>query len=231
MTVETIDQRPALAAVAEPANAPARPLRVVIADDHARMRRGMRQLLEAEGEIAVAAETSDLQSTAGVVAEHRPDVLVLDMCMPDGSTLKHIGELRKRSPGTQIVIASMEDAPGFAQRALTAGALGYVLKEFADADLPSAVRAAARGDEYLSPQIAGRISVVRQALTEGRLTARETEVLRLIALGHTNVEIARSLEVSARTIETHRANIHEKLGLRTRAELVRYALRCGLLET
>ncbi len=208
------------------------PLTVVIADDHALMRHSLGRLLQKASDITVVAgEPADLKATARLVAECRPDVLVLDLCMPDGSSLKMTSELRTRMPEMQIVIVSMEDAPGFAQRALAAGAIGYVVKEFADEDLAPAIRAAARGDEYLSARVAGRLTSLRQTLTHGRLTPRESEVLRLIALGHTNVEIARKLTVSARTIETHRANIHRKLGLRTRAELVRYALLCGLLES
>ncbi len=206
-------------------------LSVVVADDHAMMRRGLRQLLEDEQGITLAGEAIDLQSTAQAVSEHRPDVLVLDLTLPDGSAMELLGELRAKSPQTRIVIVSMEDAPGFAQRALAAGASGFVLKELADEDLAVAIYAAAQGDEYLSAPVARRLAALRQARTDGRLTVREAEVLRLIALGHTNVEIARQLGVSARTVETHRANIHGKLGLRTRAELVRYALRCGLLES
>jgi two-component system, NarL family, response regulator NreC len=225
---------PHLSAVEDPAaeGAQRATLSVVIADDHALMREGLGRLLdEAEDIEVVSGEASDLKSMALLVAESRPDVLVLDLCMPDGSSLRATSELRTRIPETQVVIVSMEDAPGFAQRALASGAIGYVLKELADEDLAPAIRAASQGDEFLSAPVASRLTSLRQTLTDGRLTARESEVLRLIALGHTNVEIARTLDVSARTIETHRANIHRKLQLRTRAELVRYALRCGLLES
>jgi two-component system response regulator NreC len=203
---------------------------VVIADDHSGVREGLRQLLDAVDGIEVVAESAELKSTSLLVAERRPDVLVLDLSMPDGSSLQAAGELRRRIPETQIVIVTSDDTPGYAQRALAAGAIGFVLKELADEDLAPAIRAAVQGDEYLSSPIAVRLTAMRQALTDGDLTARESEVLRLIALGHTYVEIARKLDVSARTIETHRANIDRKLGLRTRAELVRYALSCGLLE-
>src|SRR6185437_6278585 len=162
---------------------------------------------------------------------HRPDVLVLDLQMPDGSSIQAIGDLRRRSPDTHVVVVSMEDTPGFAQRVLAAGASGYVLKELAAEDLPAAVHAAAAGVEYISEPVAVRLSRARQALTHGRLTGREAEVLRLIALGYTNTEIAERLSLSPRTIETHRAHIQRKLELRTRAQLVDYALRCGLLAT
>jgi len=227
--METI--RPKLTAVAPADTFSERALSVVVADDHAMIRRGLRQLLEDEQGIELTGEAVDLESTAQAVNEHQPDVLVLDLTMPDGSAIEMLAKLRTTSPHTQIVVVSTEDAPGFAQRALASGASGFVLKELADEDLAGAIYAAAQGDEYLSAPVARRLAALRQARTDGRLTTREAEVLRLIALGHTNVEIARQLGVSARTIETHRANIHSKLGLRTRAELVRYALRCGLLES
>lgn len=207
------------------------PIRVVIADDHALMRRNLRELLEGEADIEVAAEADHLALAERHVDGHRPDVLVLDLSMPNGSSLEVVEDLKVRIPETGIVVLSVDDAPGFAQRALAVGANGYVLKDLADGDLAPAVRAAARGEEYLSAPVATRIASLRHALARGELSLRETEVLRLIALGHTSVEIARLLNLSPRTIETHRARIHRKLGLRTRAELVRYALRCGLLAT
>jgi two-component system, NarL family, response regulator NreC len=156
---------------------------------------------------------------------------VLDLSMPGGSSLETIGKLRERVPDTQVVVPTMDDSPVFAQRALATGALGFVLKELADTDLPEAIRAAARGEEYVSPRVAARLDALLRALTEDELTSREVNVLRLISLGHTSVEIARKLHLSPRTVETHRARIHRKLGLATRAELVRYALGRGLLRT
>lgn len=205
------------------------PITVVIADDHALMRRNLRLVLEAEPGISVAAEADHLALAEQHVLGHRPDVLILDLTMPSGSSLETISSLRDRSPETRIVIVSVEDAPGFAQRVLAAGANGYVMKDLAVEDLARAVRAAARGEECVSAPIASRLAALRHALARGELSLRETEVLRLIALGHTSTEIASQLGLSPRTIETHRARIHRKLNLRTRAELVRYALRCGLL--
>jgi len=204
---------------------------VVIAEDHPLMRGSLRALLEASPGTAVAAEAGNLALARQHVIGHRPDVLVLDLQMPDGSSIQAIGDLRRRSPDTHVVVVSMEDTPGFAQRVLAAGASGYVLKELAAEDLPAAVHAAAAGGEYISEPVAERLSRARQALTHGRLTGREAEVLRLIALGYTNTEIAERLSLSPRTIETHRAHIQRKLELRTRAQLVDYALRCGLLAT
>jgi two-component system, NarL family, response regulator NreC len=155
-------------------------------------------------------------------------VLVLDLRI-QGASNEAIGELRERAPETQLVVLTMSDSPVFAQHALACGALGFVLKELADGELPQAVRAAASGSEYVSPRVAPRLEALRRSLTDGELTPREIEVLRLIALGHTSAEIAGMLRISARTVESHRARIHNKLGLATRAELVRYALGRGLL--
>ncbi len=205
------------------------PIQVVLADDHERMRRSLRLLLDEESEVEVAAEAEDLTAVARHVQEHEPRVLVLDLRIPGGSGIETIGRLRERAPETQIVVMTMQDDAAFVQRALAAGALGFVVKDRAAEELPSAIRAAARGEEFVSPPLAARLEVLHRALTDDALTPREVEVLRLIALGHTSVEIARKLRLSPRTIETHRAHIHAKLELTTRAELVRYALRRGLL--
>jgi two-component system, NarL family, response regulator NreC len=205
------------------------PIRVLLADDHELTRRSVRMLLDSELDIEVTAEATDLASVERHVASHRPCVLVLDLNMPGGSSIEAIGRLRECSPDTQIVIMTMEDSTVFAQRAFAVGAIGFVLKDLADTELPEAIRAAVRGEEYVSPRVAPRLDALHRALSEDKLSAREVEVLRLIALGHTSVEIARKLHLSPRTVETHRARIHQKLGLATRAELVRYALGHGLL--
>jgi two-component system response regulator NreC len=206
----------------------ASPIRVVLADDHALMRRSLRLLLDGEEGIEVIAEADELASAVRHVHDHQPRVLVLDLRMPGGSSVETIGKLRERVPDTQIVVLTMEDNPVLAQRALASGALGFVLKELADSELPQAIRAAASGEEYVSPRVAARLDALRRSLTDDELTPREVEVLRLITLGHTSVEIARMLHLSPRMVETHHARIH-KLGLATRAELVRYALARSLL--
>ncbi len=216
----------------KPAIAPVESLEaisVVLADDHALMRRSLRRLLEDEPEVTVVAEAGELSAAGREIGGHLPQVLVLDLHTRGGASIEAIRSLSERSPQTAIVVVTMEDSPVFAQRALAAGALGYVSKDLADEELPNAVRAAASGEQYMSPRIAARLDALQQALTDNKLTQREVEVLRLIALGHTSVEIARQLHLSPRTIETHRAHIHRKLGLVTRAELVRYALRRGLV--
>lgn len=205
------------------------PIRIVLADDHAAMRKSLRVLLDGEADIDVIAETDSLQSVMGHVRSRRPDVLVLDMGMPNQSSgIDALSRLNREAGDTRIVVLTTNDDPGFTKRALDNGAVGLVLKEMADSDLPAAVRNASRGRRYVSPQLAAKLG--RGKPTEAdKLTPREREVLRLIALGHTSVEIAHKLGLSPRTIETHRARIHRKLGLDTRAELVHYALQHELL--
>jgi two-component system response regulator NreC len=216
-------------ALTDSAPAAEQSIRVVLADDHAPMRRTLRLLLESEDDVEVIAEASDPASLVRHVDARQPHVLVLDLGMPDGSSSEAIGQLRERLPEMQIVIVTMEENPVFAQRALAAGAIGFVLKDRADEELLEAIRLAARGERFVSPQLVMPLDDMRRAGAEHWLTVREVEVLRLIALGHTSVEIARQLRLSPRTIDTHRARIHRKLGLATRAELVAYALRRGLL--
>lgn len=206
-------------------------IRVLLADDHALMRRTLHLLLDDEDDIEVVAEADDLASVVRHVAEYRPRAIALDLGITNGSTGEAIRLLRERAPQTQIVIVTMEENPVFARRALDAGALGFVSKELADEELPEAIRCAARDEQYLSPRISLALENADRAVAEDKLTAREVEVLRLIALGHTSVEIAQKLELSPRTVETHRARILRKLGATTRAELVAYALRRGLLRT
>lgn len=204
-------------------------IRVVLADDHALMRRTLRLLLEGEQGLEVIAEAGDLNLLVRHVDAHQPHVLVLDLGMPDGSSSEAIRQLRERLPEMQIVIVTMEENPVFAQRAVVAGAVGFVLKDRADEELAEAIRMAACGEQYVSPRLALPLDDMHRIVDEDRLTVREIEVLRLIALGHTSVEIAEQLHLSPRTVETHRARIHRKLGVTTRAELVAYALRRGLL--
>jgi len=194
-------------------------IRVVIADDHAVVRAGLKLLLDAEEGLEVVAEAGAVEETRRRVSAYKPDVLVLDLNMPGEPSLPAIPELAER---TAIVVLTMQDDPAFAREALQSGAKGYVLKEAADAELVEAVRAAAAGRTYLNPSLGARIAA---APTEPSgppdgLTDREVEILRLIALGHTNTEIAERLYLSVRTVESHRSHIQQKLGRTTRAELV-----------
>ncbi len=204
-------------------------IRIVLADDHAVVRSGLRMLLDSEAGLEVVAEASDVEGAARYVRGHHPHVLVLDLNMPGGSSLAAIPVIRAESPGTQIVVLTMQQEPAFAREALGSGALGYVLKEAADEELVEAVRRAAVGESYLNPGLGARIASEPPPGPPDDLSEREVDVLRLIALGHTNAEIAEQLFLSVRTVETHRSHIQQKLRLSSRAELVGYALERGLI--
>lgn len=217
-------------AVTDP-DAAAETTTILVADDHAVVRSGLRMLLDAEEDFEVVAEAGDVSSTLRSVRGHKPNVLILDLNMPGEPSLPAIPQLREASPDTQIVVLTMQSDPAFAREALRAGAVGYVLKEAADSELVDAVRSAAAGRTYLNPELGARLAAEPPAAPgpPDDLTEREVEVLRLIALGHTNAEIGQQLYLSVRTVESHRAHIQRKLGRTTRAELVRYALDRGLI--
>jgi len=205
--------------------APPGQVTIVLADDHQVVRAGLRMLLQAEEGFEVLAEAGDIPTTERRVAAYRPRVLILDLNMPGEPSLSAIPRLRETAPETAIVVLTMQNDPTFAREALRAGAIGYVLKEAADSELVHAVRLASAGRTYLSPELGARLAAEPQAVNgpPDDLSARELEVLRLIALGHTNSEIASSLYLSVRTVESHRAHIQQKTGRTTRAALVAYA--------
>jgi two-component system response regulator NreC len=205
-------------------------IRIVLADDHAVVRSGLKMLLQAESDFEVVAEAGDTESAKRYVGGHKPMVLVLDLNMPGGSSLEAIPEIRANHPDTQIVVLTMQQEPAFARHALSAGAIGYVLKEAADDELVEAVRRAAKGESYLNPRLGARLASEPTPGPPDDLSEREVDVLTLIALGHTNAEIAERLYLSVRTVETHRAHIQQKLGVSSRAELVSYALKRGLIK-
>jgi len=205
------------------------PIRLILADDHAVVRSGLRMLLDSESDFEVVAEASNIEDARRYVRGHHPNVLVLDLNMPGGSSLEAIPAIREESPDTEIVVLTMQQEPAFAREALRAGALGYVLKEAADDELVQAVRRAAVGESYLNPKLGARIAAEPPPGPPDDLSDREADVLRLIALGHTNAEIAAQLYLSVRTVETHRSHIQQKLRLTSRAELVGYALERGLI--
>ena len=200
------------------------PIKIVIADDHAIVRRGLRQLLETADGFSVVAEAEDVESARRYLRGHHPDVLVLDLNMPGESSIEAIPKLRDEFPATQIVVLTMQNEPAHARSALSAGVLGYVLKESADAELVEAIRAAVAGERYLNPRLGAKVAAEPPPGPPDGLSERELEILRLIALGYTNSQVAEELFLSVRTVETHRAHIQQKLGLSDRAELVRYAL-------
>ncbi|HET6548405.1 MAG TPA: response regulator transcription factor [Solirubrobacter sp.] len=202
---------------------------VVIADDHTVVRQGLRLLIDNEDGLQVLAEAGTVPDAERLTRAHRPTVLVLDLNMPGGSSLEAIPRLREH---TAIVVLTMQDDPAFARQAFQAGALGFVLKEAADEELLEAIHLAAAGDTYLNPRLGARMAAAptESAGPPDDLSEREVEVLRLIALGHTNSEIAEQLFLSTRTVETHRAHIQQKTRRTSRAELVRYALEHHLVD-
>jgi len=203
---------------------------VMLVDDHAVVRGALKALLEGQDDLEVVGEASDLDSTRSAVAEQAPRVLVLDVNLPDGLAVDVVPELREASPETEIVLLTMERDLTLARRALDAGAKGYLFKDAAHLDLIEAVRAAAAGEQHLAPAVAAGLKA-GTGKEEQLLSPRETDVLELMALGHTNREIGEQLSLSVRTVETHRAHIQQKLGLSSRPELTRYALAHGLIET
>ncbi len=216
----------ALAQATEPATT------IMLADDHAIVRSSLRMVLECEPSFHVVAEAADVPEALRKVRAYKPRVALLDLSMPGGPTTSAISDFQKASPHTAIVFLTMEDEPALAQAALRAGAEGFVLKEQADGELVDAVRAVAGGSRYLSPELGARIARMPDGPPSppDNLTQRELEVLRMIALGHTNTEIAQTLFLSVRTVESHRSHIQRKIGRSTRAELVAYAHEHELVE-
>src|ERR687891_793569 len=219
---------PATTPTSSDAGAQADLIRIVLADDHAVVRSALRMLLDAEPGMEVVAEAGDLDGAIRYVRGHRPQVLILDLNMPGRASLDAIPDIAEASPETRIVVLTMQSEPAFAREAMQAGVLGYILKEAADTELVKAVRLAADGQTYLQPDLGARLAA-EPAGPPDDLSGRELEILRLIALGHTNAEIAEKLVISVRTVESHRAHIQQKLRVSKRSELVRYALERGML--
>jgi two-component system, NarL family, response regulator NreC len=209
-------------------------IRVLVVDDHAVVRTGLRRVLDAEPDIETVGEAANADRAVFEAMEHKPDVVLLDVVMPGKSGIEAMPALRQAVPDGKVLVLSMQDDPRYVREAFDAGASGYVLKEAADTEVVGAVRAVAAGDRYLHPALGARLvaadAEARRRAEADPLSDREREVLRLLALGHTNQEIAKMLFISVRTAETHRAHIMQKLRLSSRAELVRYALSEGLLE-
>lgn len=207
-----------------------RALRVVLVEDHEVVRQGLRLLLDEQDDMEVVAEARTMDDAVRCVRGHQPDVIVLDLNLPDGIALDRLPDLRDASPSTSVVVLTMQESPTFARRALAAGAVGYVLKEAAGSDLVDAIHAVVAGCPYVTPTMGARLAREASAdeLPDG-LTAREAEIVGLLALGHTNAEIADRLFLSRRTIETHRARVMGKLPVASRADLVRYAFAHDLV--
>jgi DNA-binding NarL/FixJ family response regulator len=209
------------------------PMRILIADDHGIVRSGLRILLESHEGIEVIAEAADGAEARDLAIRERPDLAILDVKMPELSGLEATREIRERAPEVAVLILSMHDEERYLFEALKAGASGYVLKRAADSDLMEAIRAVQRGEPFLTPEAQNALIkdvLDRDESPEEELTPREQEVVKLVAEAHTNKEIASILGLSEKTVENHRSNAMRKLGMRDRVELVRYAIRRGLIE-
>lgn len=203
---------------------------VVLADDHNVIRAGLRAMLEVEDDLRVIGEASDAQAAQKLVRDRQPHVLVLDLQMPGAEPTSDVPGLREQVPGTAIVVLTMQADPRRARDLLRAGAAGYVLKQAAERQLTAAIRAVAAGGSYIDPQLGGEVAQLGADPLE-ELGDRDRELLRLLALGHTNREIGEMLYLSVRAVEVNRAKLLEKLGLETRPELVRFAIAHGVVET
>ena len=209
-------------------------VRVLIVDDHAVVRSGLRLLLEAEEGLEPVGEAGNARDAVFQARALKPDVILLDLVMPETTGLEALPQLKHENPDAKVLILSMQDEPRYVREAFAAGASGYVLKEAADNEVVAAIREVAGGGRYVNPELGARLvdadAKAAKLAEEDPLSDREREVLRLLALGHTNQEIAKMLYISVRTAETHRAHIMQKLRLQTRADLVAYALERGMLE-
>jgi len=209
-------------------------IRVLIVDDHAVLRSGLHLLLDAQAGIEVVGEAGDVKEAVFEAREKKPDIVLMDVVMPGQTGIEGVPLVLKEAPEAKVLVLSMQDDPRYVQEAFAAGAVGYILKEAVDAEVVRAIKRVAAGEHYVHPELGARL-IAAEAEAKAReeadpLSDREREVMRLLALGHTNQEIAKMLYISVRTAETHRAHIMQKLRLSTRAELVRYAIDQGLLE-
>jgi two-component system, NarL family, response regulator NreC len=209
-------------------------IRVLIVDDHAVVRSGLRRLLEAEDGLEPVGEGGSAQEAVFQARALKPEVILLDIGLPDRTGLEVLPQLRHENPDTKVLILSMQAEPRYVSEAFAAGASGYVLKEAADTEVIAGIRQVAAGARYVNPELGARLvnaaaDAARLAESE-RLSEREREVLRPLALGYTNQEVAKLLFISVRTAESHRAHIMKKLGFQTRAELVAYVLERGIHE-
>jgi two-component system, NarL family, response regulator NreC len=208
-------------------------IRIVVVDDHAVDRSGLKLLLAAEADLEVVGEAGTAREAVFEVRAQKPDVVLLDVVVPGESGIEDVPRLIHEAPDAKVLVLSMQDDPNYVREAFAAGASGYILKEAADAEVVDAIRHVADGGRYVHPVLVARMVAAdadaKQAAEADPLSDREREVLKLLALGHTNQEIAKQLYISVRTAETHRAHIMRKLGLETRAELVRHAVEHGLI--
>jgi len=209
-------------------------IRVALCDDHAVVRSGLARIVAETPGLAVVGEAGSAEEAVAVARAERPDVFVMDLGLPGTSGVEATRQVTDASPGTKVLVLTVHDDVAYLRKAFDAGARGYLVKDAADVELVLAIRQVASGEEYVHPRLGAALlapsAAGRVAGPGGELSERELEVLRLVALGHTNAEIATELYVSVRTVETHRAHVQQKLGIKARAELVRYAREHGLLE-
>lgn len=211
------------------------PIRAALCDDHAVVRSGLRRVLADEADIEVVGEAGTADEAVAVARAARPDVFVMDLGLPGTGGIEATKRVCAASPGTKVLVLTVHDDVAYLRKAFDAGARGYLVKEAADVELVLAVRHVAAGEEYVHPSLGAALLTpgtggARAAGPGGELSDRELEVLRLVALGHTNAEIAAQLYVSIRTVETHRAHLQQKLGVKGRADLARRAREIGLLD-
>jgi two-component system response regulator NreC len=212
------------------------PTRILIADDHGVLRAGLRALLNAEPDLVVVGEAADGQAALRLAGEVHPDVVVMDISMPGADGIEVTRQLKKDSPSVHVLILTVHEDESLLRAAIRAGAAGYIVKRAVESELISAIHAACRGELYVHPSMTRALlhdlqpAFVSEDVAVELLTPREIEVLRLVAKGYTNRQIAEDLSISVRTVESHRANVMDKLNLRSRVELVRYATKHGLLD-
>jgi DNA-binding NarL/FixJ family response regulator len=210
-------------------------IRVLVVDDHAVVRSGLRRLLDSEPDIETVGEAANADRAVFEAMETKPDVVLMDLVMPEKGGIEGMPAVLQVVPDAKVLVLSMQDDPRYVRAAFEAGASGYVLKEAADTEVVAAIRSVASGERYVHPALGAKLVSAeadeRRRAEQDPLSEREREVLRLLALGHTNQEIAEQLYISVRTAETHRAHIMQKLGFSSRAELVRYAIAHGLLDS
>jgi two-component system response regulator NreC len=210
-------------------------IRVALCDDHGVVRSGLRRILDAEDDLEVVGEAGTVKEAVALASTWLPDVFVMDLGLPDGSGIDATAEVIRVSPATRVLVLTVHDDIAYLRRAFEVGAVGYLVKEAADIELVQAIRLVGSGKQYVHPTLGAALlspeaPVARLGGPGGRLSDRELEVLRMMALGLTNAEIGQRLYVSVRTVETHRSHIHQKLNVRNRAELVRRAKEAGLLD-